>query len=216
MSTPIIFDLDGTLVDSADGILTAFAAAFAALGLQPQQALDHRLIGPPLQPTLRLLAGNDDPALLGRLTETFKANYDSEGYKRTRVYAGIEDLLASLAGRPLFIATNKRHVPTEGLMNFLGWRKYFQATASLDTLQPAAPNKAALIHHLLERFDLPAHTLYVGDRADDGLAAAAAGIPFFHATWGYEGTPAPGAQGHGDVAALRTHIRRFTAVALPQ
>jgi phosphoglycolate phosphatase len=208
MNTPVIFDLDGTLVDSAEGILSAFAAAFAATGLAQQRALDISIIGPPLQQTLEILSGSKDPKLLSKLSEAFKTHYDGQGFKLTRVYTGVEELLAGLAGTQLFIATNKRHLPTQRLMDFFGWRRHFQAILSLDTLQPPAPNKAALIRHLRECYQLPSQTLYVGDRSEDGEAAAAAGLPFFHATWGYGAAALMGAVGHGDIAALNAYIRR--------
>lgn len=207
MSTPVIFDLDGTLVDSAHGILASFAAAFEAVGLQPQRALDHSIIGPPLELTLRYLACSDNPALLARLAAAFKVHYDSQGYKLTRVFPGIPDLLEELASRQLFIATNKRHLPTQQLLDFLDLRHHFRATVSLDTLQPAAPNKASLIHHLMDRFALTADTLYVGDREDDAAAAATARIPFFRATWGYEGERLLTAHMGGDVSSLRKFLQ---------
>lgn len=204
---PVIFDLDGTLVDSAEGILSSFQAAFSELGMHPCQPLDQSIIGPPLQPTLKLLSGSDDPALLAQLTAAFKTHYDSNGYRLTRAYGGIETLLTRLrvAGVPLFVATNKRHIPTVQIMDFLGWHSYFQATVSLESISPTAPNKADLIRHLLHRFALPANTLYVGDRNDDEVAATQAGIPFFHAIWGYE-VAVKGIHASGDIGALLDYI----------
>jgi phosphoglycolate phosphatase len=212
-----IFDLDGTLVDSAEGILTSFAAAFASQGLIPTSPLTTDIIGPPLMPTLKTLTGSNDPAVIQPLANAFKAHYDTEGFKLTRVFDGVEDLLAALAGsrRPLWIATNKRHLPTARIIAMLGWDRYFRAVYSLDTVEPALANKGALIRHLLSTFTLPgATTLYVGDRNDDGVAAAQAGTPFFHATWGYEGAPADAVSGAGgNIAALLQTLNSQQSVA---
>ena len=75
----IVFDLDGTLIDSAPAILASFRAAFVHTGIAPAVAIDESVIGPPLTETLQLLSGSDDPALIGRLAEAFKASYDGAG-----------------------------------------------------------------------------------------------------------------------------------------
>lgn len=185
----VIFDLDGTLVDSAHGILASFAGAFQTCGLQPSRPLSHDIIGPPLLPTLRALAGTDDPQVLDPLAIAFKAHYDTVGYRETRAYPPVETMLHRLtqANLPLYIATNKRKRPTDNIIDWLQWRSYFQAIYSLDTPQPPVPSKGALIQYLLQAHALSAATtLYVGDRDDDAIAASQAGTPFFHATWGYE------------------------------
>lgn len=187
--TDVIFDLDGTLVDSAEGILASFAGAFHACGLQPRHPLSPGIIGPPLLSTLRMLAGTEDPSVIDPLIEAYKVHYDTTGYRATRAYSNADALLQRLteAGMPLFIATNKRKVPTDSIVHWLQWRPYFQAVYSLDSPQPSVQSKGALIQHVLQTHALSASTtLYVGDRDDDANAAAQAGTPFFHATWGYE------------------------------
>ena len=79
----ILFDLDGTLIDSAPAILASFQAAFAASGVTPVRPISNDIIGPPLTETLQLLAGNTDATLIARLSEAFKASYDSSGYQAT-------------------------------------------------------------------------------------------------------------------------------------
>ena len=110
----ILFDLDGTLIDSAPAILASFRDAFAQTGIAPVRSIDESIIGPPLLETLQLLSGSQDAALTGRLADAFKASYDTEGYKATAAYAGVGALLTSLAGAglTLSIATNKRIHPT--------------------------------------------------------------------------------------------------------
>ncbi|MFA7403410.1 MAG: HAD family hydrolase [Pelobacteraceae bacterium] len=184
----IIFDLDGTLIDSSPSILHCFDRAITAAGMQPVLPLDSSLIGPPLRQTLMKLAGSDDPALLDRLVDGFKECYDTEGYKATRVYPGVEEMLSGLSSRsiPLAIATNKRCIPTLKILEHLGWERYFCQVGTLDTPTPPHPDKAALISFLLNEMGVTAdESLYVGDKWEDGEAARSNGMPFAAAGWGY-------------------------------
>ncbi len=184
----IIFDLDGTLIDSAPAILASFRAAFAHTGIAPAVTIDESVIGPPLTETLQLLSGSDDPALIGRLAEAFKASYDGAGYRETAAYAGVGELLAELAGAglTLSIATNKRIHPTRLILDHLGWREHFAHVYALDLISPRLPNKAAMIARLLaDQGIAKEQAIYIGDRSEDGESADANGLPFIAVTWGY-------------------------------
>lgn len=183
----LIFDLDGTLVDSAPSILAGFAAVVARHGITPQVPLDSRLIGPPLLPTLARISGEQDSTTLAAMAQTFKAWYDSEGYTHTAVYAGIDDALRSLAERArLYIVTNKRILPTRQILAHLGWTPWFAGVYAQDAFEPPLPGKAAVIGHMLALHGIDAaRARYIGDRAEDGDAATANGVPFAWATWGY-------------------------------
>ncbi|HEX6734122.1 MAG TPA: HAD hydrolase-like protein [Azonexus sp.] len=184
----ILFDLDGTLIDSAPAILASFREAFAQSGIVPARAIDESVIGPPLVETLQLLSGSDDPVLVARLAEAFKASYDSTGYQATAAYAGVGALLAELAGAglSLSIATNKRIHPTRLILGHLGWLSHFTHIYALDLYTPRLPDKAAMIGRLLADQGIPKdQAIYIGDRSEDGESAAANGLPFIAATWGY-------------------------------
>ena len=184
----ILFDLDGTLIDSAPAILASFREAFASTGVTAVRSIDESVIGPPLTETLQLLSGSDDLALIGRLAESFKASYDSEGYKATAAYAGVGELLAQLAaaGRQLSIATNKRIHPTRLILAHLGWLDYFSHVYALDLFTPRLPDKAAMIARLLADQNIPRdQAIYIGDRSEDGESADANNLPFIAVTWGY-------------------------------
>lgn len=184
----IIFDLDGTLIDSAPSILQCFASALSDAGLQPAVPLNASLIGPPLRKTLMHLTGVNDDAILDRLTNSFKEFYDTEGYKASRVYPGIDALLAELSALPipLAIATNKRRIPTLKIMDHLNWNRYFSLIGTLDTPSPPHPDKAALIRSQLNEMHASAeNSWYVGDKWEDGEAAQNNGMPFIAVDWGY-------------------------------
>lgn len=184
----ILFDLDGTLIDSAPAILASFRKAFASTGIAPVHAIDESIIGPPLTEALQILAGSTEPALIARLAEAFKASYDSDGYKATAAYAGVGDLLGELAaaGLKLSIATNKRIHPTRLILAHLGWSDYFANVYALDLFTPRLPDKAAMIGRLLADRGIPREqAIYIGDRSEDGESADANGLPFIAVTWGY-------------------------------
>lgn len=190
MPTPlhILFDLDGTLIDSAQAILASYRDAFAQCGVAPANAIDNDIVGPPLAETMRHLSGSDDPALIGRLIAAFKAGYDTVGYRQTLVYDGIQNMLEQLAAenRRLSIATNKRLHPTLLILEHLGWKDFFASVYALDLFEPRLPDKAAMIGRLLADQGIdPASAVYIGDRTEDGESAEANGLPFIAATWGY-------------------------------
>jgi phosphoglycolate phosphatase len=184
----VLFDLDGTLIDSAPAILASYRQAFAAAGRTPVIPVDASIVGPPLVETLQLLAGSTDQALIGELAGHFKASYDTIGYRQTAAYAGVAEMLARLVagGRSLSIATNKRLHPTRLILDHLGWSGYFDAVYALDMFEPRLPHKAAMIARLLADRGIPCEAaVYVGDRSEDGESADANSLPFLAATWGY-------------------------------
>ncbi|MDD5285987.1 MAG: HAD hydrolase-like protein [Desulfuromonadaceae bacterium] len=184
----VIFDLDGTLIDSAPGILRSFEDVLRKTGIQPRMPLDESIIGPPLRQALINLTGVNIDTELDALVELFKDSYDTEGYRATRVYEGVEELLAHLADRkiPMAIATNKRKIPTLKILELLNWNQYFQAVGTLDGKLPPYPNKSALIGALLREMGVEASTsVYIGDKWEDGEAAVANNMPFIAAGWGY-------------------------------
>lgn len=184
----LIFDFDGTLVDSGPGILHTLSLVLSARGLQPQLPLTRDLIGPPLPVTLRKLAGDVEPVLLDALVTEFKALYDTQGVKVTQPYAGIVDTITALAtaGRRLHLATNKREVPTLILLQQLGLMPYFTSVYCLDSRSPGFANKGAMLQsQLVEQGLLASESLYIGDTNHDEQAAAAANLPFVAVGWGY-------------------------------
>ena len=186
----VLFDLDGTLVDSSIGVLSSLAAAFASSGCVPTKSFSSELIGPPLRETLCLISGDSDPIILDQLAANFKAHYDATGFQETSPFPGVDQMLQSLADAkiPLHIATNKRQRPTSQILEALGWSSLFDLVLSPDSFNPVLPSKAAILTKLLVEANLDAKDcLYIGDRLDDYNAALETGIPFALAEWGFEG-----------------------------
>ncbi|HVZ50280.1 MAG TPA: HAD hydrolase-like protein [Gemmatimonadaceae bacterium] len=191
MISAVLFDFDGTLVHSAPGILAGFRATLAAAGVPAVEAVDERVIGPPLLVTLRRLTGLDAPDELDRLAAAFRATYDAHGVLEADAYEGLADVLAALAAarRRAFVVTNKRNAPARAIAGRLGILPQLEDVYSLDSLTPPAPRKAALVAHVLRaRAIAPGTAVMVGDSAEDAEAAAANDLPFVAVAYGY-GTP---------------------------
>ena len=188
MHDTLIFDFDGTLIDSAPGILATYAAVLNAAGIQPVVALDARLVGPPLLPTMSKLTGPLDPEKLDALVEEFKRRYVDIGVANTPAYAGADAALQRLraSGKTLYLATNKRAEPTLMLLEKFGWASHFHRVYCIDSHQPAFADKTAMLRQLLSENSLdPRQALYIGDTRGDYLSASACGISFVAALWGY-------------------------------
>lgn len=184
----VIFDLDGTLVDSSAGILASLDHALIANGVKPSGALSKFMIGPPLREIVESLAPQISSTLYDLIIDSFKSHYDSKGYLLTAPYDGIDDMIKHLfdEGVRLAIVTNKREQPTKQIVNQLGWSKYFSLIYSPDSVQPPSPTKAALIGQLLYDADLHPHQcVYIGDRTEDWHSARHNNLIFGWAQWGY-------------------------------
>lgn len=176
------FDLDGTLIDSADGIAWAVREAAGDPSLMPE-------IGPPLADMLRaVLPGHDDEALAA-VIERFRVLYDDQGWRRAPAYPGAEEMLDGLraAGLEILVVTNKRHGPTGLILGTEPFAGRVDGHASLDTPPGFATKADALAWLLGERGISPAEAVYVGDSPGDRTAATAVGCGFVAVGFGYGG-----------------------------
>lgn len=185
----VIFDLDGTLIDSARSILNSIQAAFDEVGIEPMKPLTHDLIGPPLKDLFITLLNEARYEKLPRLIEAFKHYYDVLGYKETQAYESVTEMLDELIRMKLnlYIATNKRILPTLKILDLLSWKERFEGVYALDCFEPVLESKTAMLKHLCKDFPhARGGAVYVGDRAEDANAAEGASLPFFWASWGYD------------------------------
>jgi phosphoglycolate phosphatase len=185
----IVFDLDGTLVDSAPEIVAAMEASWHEVVGGPFPTAAFR-IGPPLLAIVRALGPELDAAQQERIAAAFRARYDASDFDRTVPYAGVREALEELAGRGerLAVATNKRWAPTRLILarRFPG---RFPHVACVDGVSPddgtRPGDKPAMLRWLMRA--LPAErVILVGDTSGDVAAARAVGARAVAVTWGYE------------------------------
>jgi phosphoglycolate phosphatase len=185
----ILFDLDGTIIDSAESILSSFNKVFRKHQLIPKKKLDKHLIGPPLKETFFSLVENPTVKLIDLMVEDFKFFYDKEDYKLSKLFPGVLDCLNVLKNKNkvLIILTNKRDVPTKKIMSLFSLDVFFKRSYSLDSFEPKMNSKSQLIKKVLlnENLDIE-KTIYIGDRFEDGAASQKNNIEFIIVPWGYK------------------------------
>lgn len=185
MSRLVLFDLDGTLVDSAPGIHASVLVAVAALGLpSPTDAQLRAMVGPPLQEGFALAFGLSD-ADVERAVAAYRAHYAAGAMLEARPYPGIPELLARLRsdGATLAVATSKPETFAVAILEHTGLLPAF-ASVHGATLDGAVRHKAQVVGAALARHPAATTPVLVGDRAQDVLGAAAHGLPCIGAGWG--------------------------------
>ncbi len=184
----ILFDLDGTLIDSFPGIEHSARAAVSAV--MPERELPdlRRLIGPPIREVLGRAVSEAEPGTLDELERRFRTSYDEEGWRKSVAYRGVAETLSRLSHAKLksFVVTNKPTLPAKRILGRLGLLEYFKEVISLNSRTPPFSSKAEAVTYLISRhgLNLPA-TLFVGDSVDDARAAQSCGLRFIAVTYGY-------------------------------
>ena len=192
----VIFDLDGTLVDTAPDLHAALNHTLAAHGLPAvEESLARRFIGHGalvmIERAIEHLAQTRDDTQ--PLLEAFLAHYGDNICVHSRPYPTVEETLRALRGRgaKLAVVTNKRKWFADRLLEALGWADHFDAVVGGDSADRPKP-AADPVHLTSSLLDVPMQELlFIGDSATDVGAARAAGIPVVCVRDGYnEGTPA--------------------------
>lgn len=181
----VIFDLDGTLTDSAEGIVASFLHALSHVGADvPDGDLVARIVGPPMDDTFRSME-------LGEHTEAaiaaFRAEYGTRGWAMNTLFDGIEPLLADLraAGVRLAVATSKLEATARRVLAHFGLDGYFEVVAGASPDGSRKTKEEVLAHALSQLQPRPHRVLMVGDRSHDVHGAAAHGIDTVVVGWGY-------------------------------
>ena len=201
----IIFDLDGTLIDSRYSIITCLERVQDKLNISPVRQISEDLIGAPLKEIIPAIYGSISENVLQNFIKLFSEEYDRVGYRWGRPYPGVFELLDSLSlnSLSLSIVTNKRITPTRLILNYFGMEKYFESVTGIDSAKPAFVNKyLALNHHIAELGRSPDDCMYIGDRLDDFRAASGNRIDCVLVGWGYGSADAICAEGINSVDSL--------------
>ena len=184
----ILFDLDGTLVDSLPGIMTSACVAIERVMPGVPVPDLSTVIGPPIAVMFRRLWPTLNEADLAKLVAAFRAHYDDEGCLLSAPYPDVATVLGQLVskGHRLFVVTNKPTAPARRLLAHNGLFDHFVFIAGPDFEDPPFSNKPDLARHLAARFGLvPEATFLVGDGHDDAAASEACGFAFIAARYGY-------------------------------
>lgn len=184
----IIFDLDGTLIDSFPGIFESLRHAVAKVDPSLDLTSLKSHIGPPLSKMLSRMWPDLAEVVRNDVLFEFRSDYNSRGCLYSVAYLGIPEALSQFqsSGRKLFVLTNKPQAPTLRILTHLGLNSHFTEILSPDTLTPPLSTKSEGALHLAVKHKLVAHeTLLVGDSPDDLKAARTAGFGFLEAAYGY-------------------------------
>ena len=190
----ILFDLDGTIADSAPGITASLARMFERMELPvPSPAELLKWVGPPILDSMRELAGFDEETSR-RALGYYREDYFATGVFDATLYPGVGHVIREIseAHIPLSLATSKPESLARVILDEFGLTGYFDELtgASEDEVRSA---KADVVEEALRRLTAGGADLstvvMIGDRHHDIEGAAAHGVPSIFVTWGY-GAPA--------------------------
>jgi len=172
----IIFDLDGTLIDSSAGVIESTNYALTESG-QPARSPEEikRFIGHPLEE----MFGSFTDAPMEKLIEKFHEKARQTMVNSAKALPGTEEVVKLLyqARYHLAVATTKYLIHTKGIIAKMGWSRYFEATASGDEVPHVKPAPDLVLLAMDRLGASPETTIMIGDTVNDIEAARGAGIP---------------------------------------
>ena len=185
MKRTVLFDLDGTLTDSGQGIINSAIPALEHFGLPVPSREELRVfVGPPLHETFQRFGVPADKA--EEAIRVYRSRYIPTGMFENTPYPGIKELLETLKKEnyTLYVATSKPEEMSVTILERFGLSPYFDRIcgASTDT---SRSTKDAVIAYLLEQSGAKEDMVMVGDTKYDVLGAKAHGIPAIGVSWGY-------------------------------
>ena len=184
--TTILFDLDGTLTDSALGITMTISRVLQALGRTVSAEELVWCVGPPLRDSFVRLLGGDE-ALADEAMRLFGSYYEADGMFLNRVYPGVVEALERLhkAGLRLAVVTGKPPWQAGPILEHFGLARFFDSVHG-PTADDRSEEKAWLLKKALAALEEPTEKcLYVGDRGVDVRGAVANGLSVIAVRYGY-------------------------------
>ena len=185
MQKSILFDLDGTLTDSGEGIMKSAVYALSHYGIEaPSDAQLRTFVGPPLTETfIRFGVPREHVEEAIRI---YRSRYIPIGRFENHPYPGIRELLEQLRcdGHKLYVATSKPEWMSIEILEHFYLAKYFDMICGAAT-DLSRNSKEAVIAHLLSQCNAKHNAIMVGDTAYDVIGAKAHDIPCIGVAWGY-------------------------------
>lgn len=183
----ILFDLDGTLLDSLPGIAFSIHEACREVGLPEPKINLRRLLGPPIRIILSQAVATTDAAVIDPLEKAFRNSYDNHGWRKTRCFDGAKAALQTMkaGAHRLFVVSNKPRAVSLRILEREELLPFFEKIYSRDS-SALVLSKEEMLHGFLSDYGVsPQDCLMVGDTIEDATAAASAGIGFAFMTHGY-------------------------------
>jgi len=184
----VIFDFDGTLVDTRSGIIKAFQMMMGDLGFEPAgQKTISELIGIPLAQFVKILLKTEDDAIIKEGASLFKKHYNEKYINDNIIYDGVYELLDSLKRHSIksFVISNKIDIFLNQILEQRDIKKFFISVNGTDGTD-AHSKKSDQVRNLIEKNCLnPAMTTIIGDRRDDIVAGKSNLIYAIGITYGY-------------------------------
>lgn len=190
----VLFDLDGTLLDSAPGAYAALQAYGTRTGVAvPPFATVREVVSRGGSAVLKTVWPDADVATLGEHLPRFLALYATVMGEMSEPFEGVDELLDALEAEriPWGIVTNKPGFLTRPLLQHLGLLERAASVVAGDTLPVRKPDPATVLHACREADITPAEAIFVGDDPRDIQAGRAAGLYTVAAAWGYLGGDDP-------------------------
>lgn len=191
--TCLLLDLDGTLVDSAPGIIASVTSALTGIGhpVPPADAL-RGFVGPPMRETFREVVGLDQ-ATAERALLLYRQGYAETGALDSRVYDGVPELLDAVAasGLPMAVATSKVEDQAVRVVEHYGLASRLVTVCGTSDAEGRSTKRDVIrecLRRIRDRGVDVSSPLMIGDRGYDVQSAAAEGVQAVHVLWGY-GTP---------------------------
>ena len=185
MPKTILFDLDGTLTDSGEGIIKSSAMVLEKYGLPVPSYEEMRVfVGPPLHETFHKFGVPKEKC--DDAVELYRVRYNTVGLFENFPYPGIRELLEALKaqGHRLFVATSKPEEMSVRTLEHFDLAKYFEIIAGA-TLDRSRLEKSDVIAYLLQQAGSVENCIMIGDTVFDVVGAAAHKIPTIGVAWGY-------------------------------
>ncbi|MFN3164617.1 MAG: HAD family hydrolase [Pseudohongiellaceae bacterium] len=183
-SHTLIFDLDGTLSDPFRGTYRCMNFALVNAGLPPRTEREIRArIGPPLEETLELFAGGDNPLLIHELVDRYRERYSQIGYAENELYPGTTEMLSHLheRGIRMGVCTSKLRQNAVKILSLFKLQKYFSFVSGPDY----GVKKYQQLEELLRDGTIDANSIMIGDRGVDIAAAKTNGLMTAAVSWGF-------------------------------